>query len=69
MTNPDDSPPPSNNEWQGFRELDRAIAENRLTEYTFKKAWADRWERYALIATGVLFVAFAVFVVIYDGLL
>jgi len=69
MTNPDNSPPPSKDDWQGFREVDRAIAENRLTEYTFKKTWADRWERYALIATGVLFVAFAVFVVIYDGFL
>ena len=28
-------------EWEGFAEVDRAIAENRLTAYRWKKAWAD----------------------------
>ena len=27
--------------WKGFAEIDRAIAENRLIEYRWKKAWAD----------------------------
>ena len=28
-------------QWVGFSEIDRAIAENRLTAYRWKKAWAD----------------------------
>ena len=28
-------------DWEGFAEVDRAIAENRLTSYRWKKAWAD----------------------------
>ena len=27
--------------WKGFAEIDRAIAENRLIAYRWKKAWAD----------------------------
>ena len=69
MTNPDNSPPSAKEDWQGFRELDRAIAENRLTAYSWKKTWADPWGRAATILFGVLVVAFAIYVVIYDGLL
>ena len=69
MTNPDNSPPPSKEDWQGFREIDRAIAENRMTAYSWTKAWADPWSRAGLILIAVLFVAFVIFVVIYDGLL
>lgn len=29
------------NEWDGLAEVDRAIAENRITAYRCKKAWAD----------------------------
>lgn len=69
MTNPDNCPPPSKEDWQGFREIDRAIAENRMTAYSWRKAWADPWGRAGLILFSVLFVAFVIFVVIYDGLL
>lgn len=69
MSNPDNSPPPSKDDWQGFREIDRAIAENRLTAYSWKKAWADPWSKVGLILFAVLFSAFIVYVVIYDGLL
>ena len=56
-------------DWQGFREVDRAIAENRLTAYTWKKAWADPWERRALLLLAVVAVAFVIYVAIYDGLI
>ncbi|MFB0613963.1 hypothetical protein [Aurantiacibacter poecillastricola] len=69
MTNPDNSPPPAKEDWQGFRELDRAIAENRLTAYSWKKTWADPWGKAGLILFAVLFLAFVIYVVIYDGLL
>jgi len=69
MTNPENSPPPSKDEWQGFREVDRAIAENRLTAYSWKKAWADQWSKAGLILFAVLFLAFVIYVVIYDGFL
>lgn len=36
-------PVPEN--WEGFAELDRALAENRLTEYRIRKAWADPLNR------------------------
>ena len=28
-------------DWEGLREIDRAISENRLTSYSWKKSWAD----------------------------
>lgn len=37
------NPPSSKPEWAGLAEIDQAISENRLTEYRFKKAWADPW--------------------------
>ncbi|MBS0482834.1 MAG: hypothetical protein JSR96_11955 [Proteobacteria bacterium] len=52
--------------WEGLAELDRALAENRLTEYRVKKAWADPWARALGIAVICLFVAFGIFVVIND---
>lgn len=36
--------------WEGLAELDRALAENRLTEYRWKKAWADPWNRRITLA-------------------
>ncbi len=56
-------------DWQGFREVDRAIAENRLTSYTWKKTWADPWGKAGLILFSILLLAFVVFVIIYDGLI
>ena len=46
--------------WEGLAELDRALTENRLTEYRWKKAWADPWNR--RITIGVLTVIASVFV-------
>lgn len=48
--------------WEGFAEFDRALAEDRLTAYRLKKAWADPINR--LVAIGVLillgcFIAYA----------
>jgi hypothetical protein len=52
--------------WEGLAEFDRALAENRLTAYRWKKAWADPWARALCIVVICLFVAFGVFVVIND---
>ena len=69
MSRPENTPPKDNKDWEGFREIDRAIAENRVTSYTWKKTWADPWGRAGLILFGILFVAFAAYVAIYDGLI
>ncbi|MBS7671152.1 hypothetical protein K3152_01940 [Qipengyuania sp. 1NDH17] len=69
MNDPDDTPPGGKEGWEGFREVDRAIAENRLTSYTWKKTWADPWGKLGLILFGVLFLAFLIYVIIYDGLI
>lgn len=45
-------------QWEGFSEIDRAIAENRLTAYRWKKAWADPINR--KITLGILTVVLAV---------
>lgn len=45
--------------WEGLAELDRALAEDRLTEYRVRKAWADPWSR--RITIGVLTVIGSVF--------
>ena len=45
--------------WEGLTELDRALAEDRLTEYRVQKAWADPWSR--RITIGVLTVIASVF--------
>ncbi len=45
--------------WEGLAELDRALAEDRLTEYRVQKAWADPWSR--RITIGVLTVIGSVF--------
>ena len=60
----DAKPLPEN--WEGLAELDRALAENRLTEYRWKKAWADPWARRGFWAIMGLFGLFAAFVVYTD---
>lgn len=52
--------------WEGLAELDRALAENRLTEYRIKKSWADPWARALGIGVLTLFVAFGIFVIVND---
>ncbi|MEL7689987.1 MULTISPECIES: hypothetical protein [Sphingomonadaceae] len=69
MSDPDNTPTGGKQDWEGFREVDRAIAENRLTSYTWKKIWADPWERRGIYLFAVLFLAFVVYVIIYDGLI
>ena len=69
MNDPDDTPPGGKEGWEGFREVDRAIADNRLTSYTWKKTWADPWGKLGLILFAILFVAFVIYVIIYDGLM
>ena len=69
MSDPDNTPPGGKQDWEGFREVDRAIAENRLTAYTWKKTWADPWGRLKLIAIFAALAAFVVFVIVYDVIL
>ena len=42
--------------WEGLAELDRALAENRFTEYRIKKAWADPLERRLTVAVVLLVI-------------
>ena len=69
MSDPDKSRNSGGHDWQGFREIDRAIADDRMAAYTWKKAWADPWERRALIFAGIIALGFIAYVVIYDGLI
>ncbi|WP_408586738.1 hypothetical protein [Novosphingobium sp.] len=68
MLKPSDDPT-ATEDWKGLRELDQAIAEDRLTAYTWKKTWADPWGRIKLITIFVGLTAFAAFVVINDLIL
>ncbi len=61
--------PSSQPDWQGLRELDRAISENRLTVYSWKKAWADPWGRLKLVAIMIALASFVAFVVVNDVIL
>ena len=56
-------------DWKGLKEIDRAIAENRLTAYTWKKTWADPWGRAAMVTVFTLLTAYVVFVIINDLIL
>ena len=56
-------------DWEGLREIDRAISENRLTSYSWKKAWADPWGKIKLIAILLALAGFIVFVIINDLIL
>lgn len=68
MSNPEKTPPSGDSNWEGFREIDRAVAENRLAKYRWQKALADPWERKALILAALVAIGFVIYVVIYDGL-
>lgn len=69
MNDPEKMPPAGKRDWEGFRELDRALAEDRLTSYTWKKTWADPWGRLKLITIFVALTAFVTFVVVQDVIL
>lgn len=56
-------------QWEGLKEIDRAISENRLTAYSWKKAWADPWGRLKLVAIFVALASFAAFVFVNDVIL
>jgi hypothetical protein len=60
---------PDGHDWKGLKEVDRAIAENRLTAYTWKKTWADPWGRAVMITVFTLLTAYVVFVVVNDLIL
>jgi hypothetical protein len=69
MSDPDNNPTGGKQDWEGLREVDRAIAENRLTSYIWKKTWADPWGRLKLIAIFAALAAFVVFVIVHDVIL
>ena len=50
--------------WEGLAELDRALAENRFTEYRIKKAWADPLERRLTVAVVLLVIAVFAYLVL-----
>lgn len=59
---PDDRP--EDRDWKGLKEIDQAIAENRLTAYTWKKTWADPWGRIKILVVLALlagFIAYTIF--------
>lgn len=58
---------PSPQKWEGLAELDRALAEGRLTAYRWKKAWADPGARALGYVVGALFVMFVAFVIYWDA--
>lgn len=51
-------------DWKGLKEIDRAIAENRLTAYTWKKTWADPWGQAKMITVFALLAAFLIYLVV-----
>jgi hypothetical protein len=55
---------PAQRPWQGIAEIDQAILENRLTEYRWKKAWADPWARVGMMVVITVLTAFLAFVVV-----
>ena len=52
--------------WDRLSEIDKALHENRLTEYRIKKAWADPWSRALTIACLAILALFTAFVVYWD---
>jgi len=43
--------------WAGLAEFDRALAEDRLMTYRFKKTWADPVSRMLTIAVCIIILA------------
>ena len=67
MTEDKDNQSDDQQNWPGLSEIDKALAENRVTAYTWKKTWADPWGRLKLVTIFIGMFAFAIFVAIYDG--
>lgn len=63
----DRAPGNSDRQWSGFSEINQAIAEDRLTEYRFRKAWADPWGQRLFVLVGLILMAFVVFVVVQEA--
>lgn len=61
--------PVATEDWKGLKELDRAIAEDRLTAFRWKKTWADPWGRAAMITVFTLLAGYVAFVIVYDLIL
>lgn len=49
-----------------MRELDKALAEGRLTEYRIKMAWSDPLVRLIGLGVGTIFAAYICFVIYWD---
>ena len=62
-------PDQDEHQWEGFKEVDRAITENRLTSYSWQKAWADRWARGVILTAAFFLIGFVVFVIVQDVIL
>ncbi len=62
-------PDQDEHQWEGFKEIDRSISENRRMEYRWKKALADPWERRGLWLLALVVIAFSVFVILQDFVL
>ena len=69
MAGKEDTPQNSEHRWEGLQEIDRAISENRLTSYSWKKAWADRWARAVILTAAFFLIGFVVFVIVQDVIL
>lgn len=55
-----------NQDWAGLRELDKALADGRLTEYRIKKASSDPLVRLFGLGVGAIFAAYICFVIYWD---
>ena len=58
MSNPEKAPPSGDSNWEGFREIDRAIAENRLTSYTGRRRGPTHGGKSANLITVFLALGF-----------
>ena len=65
----DDHKDQKEKEWEGLREIDRSISENRRMQYRWKKALEDLGERRGLWLLGLILGAFVVFVILQDMIL
>ena len=55
--------------FSGLEEIDRALSENRLLAFRCAKTWADPVGRLGLLLFAIAMAAFAIFVLIEDGII